>query len=77
MVDLGIRPLALSTYQIGCALITLAIVTPYVGMSRISTNATAAVGPIGGLGLCGTGLAYVLYYYIVSHTSAVFASAVT
>lgn len=77
MADLGIRPLALATYQIGCALITLAIVTPYADMSRISTNTTAVLGLIGGLGLCGTGLAYVLYYYIVSHTSAVFASAVT
>ena len=77
MADLGIQPLVLATYQIGFALITLAIVTPYAGISRISTNPTAAWGLIGGLGLCGTGLAYVLYYYIVSHTSAVFASAVT
>ncbi len=77
MPNLGIQPLALATYQIGCALLTLALVTPYGGMSRISTNATAALGLIVGLGLCGTGLAYVLYYYIVSHTSAVFASAVT
>jgi drug/metabolite transporter (DMT)-like permease len=77
MVNLGIQPLALSSYQIGFALITLAIITPYAGISRISTNTTAAVGLIGGLGLCGTGLAYVLYYYIVSQTSAVFASAVT
>lgn len=77
MVDLGIQPLALSAYQIGCGLMTLAIITPYAGMLRISTNATAALGLIGGLGLCGTGLAYVLYYYIVSQTTAVFASAVT
>jgi drug/metabolite transporter (DMT)-like permease len=77
MADLGIQPLALATYQIGLALITLAIVTPYAGIWRVSTNATAAFGLIGGLGLCGTGLAYVLYYYIVSHTGAVFASAVT
>ena len=77
LVNLGIQPLALSTYQIGCALMTLAIVTPYAGMLRISTSTTATVGLIGGLGLCGTGMAYVLYYYIVSQTSAVFASAVT
>jgi drug/metabolite transporter (DMT)-like permease len=77
VVALGIQPLALSTYQIGFALITLALITPYGGMARISTNTTAALGLVCGLGLCGTGLAYVLYYYIVSHTSAVFASAVT
>jgi len=77
MVNLGIQPLALSTYQIGCALMTLAVVTPYAGMLRISTNTTATVGLVGGLGLCGTGLAYVLYYYVVTQTSAVFASAVT
>lgn len=77
MIGLGIQPLALSTYQIGFGLMTLAIITPYAGMWQISTNTTAALGLIGGLGLCGTGLAYVLYYYIVSQTSAVFASAVT
>lgn len=77
MVSLRIQPLALSTYQIGCALMTLAILTPYAGILRISTNTTAAVGLMGGLGLCGTGLAYVLYYYIVTQTTAVFASAVT
>jgi drug/metabolite transporter (DMT)-like permease len=77
IVNLGIQPLALSTYQIGCALLTLAMITPYAGMLRISANTTAAVGLVAGLGLCGTGVAYVLYYYIVSETSAVFASAVT
>jgi drug/metabolite transporter (DMT)-like permease len=77
MVNLGIQPLALSTYQIGLALLTLTLITPYGGMLRVSTNTTATVGLIVGLGLCGTGMAYVLYYYIVSQTSAVFASAVT
>lgn len=46
-------------------------------LCSVSTNTTAAVGLIGGLGLCGTGLTYVLYYYIVTQTTAVFASAVT
>ncbi len=77
MTGLAIQPLALSTYQIGCSLVTLALLTPYGGMTLIASHTAAAAGLVVGLGLCGTGLAYVLYYYIVTSTGAVMASAVT
>lgn len=77
MAALAIQPLALSTYQIGCSLATLALFTPFAGMERIASHTTAAVGLVAGLGLCGTGLAYVLYYYLVGSMGAVLASAVT
>lgn len=77
MAGLSIQPLALSTYQIGCSLVTLALLTPFTGITQIASHTTAAVGLVVGLGLCGTGLAYVLYYYLVTSMGAVLASAVT
>ena len=77
MSKLDLSPLALSTYQIGIALIVLAAVTPWRGMSMILSSMPATVGLVLGLGFSGTGLAYVLYYYIVQRMGAVAASAVT
>ena len=77
MADLEISPLALSTYQVGLALCILTVVTPYSGLSNISQSAVALTGLILGLGLLGTGIAYVLYYYLVQRMGAVQASTVT
>jgi drug/metabolite transporter (DMT)-like permease len=77
MAKLAIQPLALSTYQIGCSLVTLALFTPFAGMEQLTSHTKAAAGLVVGLGLTGTGLAYVLYYYLVSSMGAVRASAVT
>ncbi len=46
-------------------------------MTNIAQSTTALVGLVLGLGLTGTGIAYVLYYYIVQRMGAVQASAVT
>jgi drug/metabolite transporter (DMT)-like permease len=77
MTNLNILPLALSTYQVGFALGILAVVTPFSGMSNIGRSTSALIGLVLGLGLTGTGIAYVLYYYIVQRMGAVQASAVT
>jgi drug/metabolite transporter (DMT)-like permease len=77
MAELNISPLALSTYQVGLALCLLGAVTPFSGMSNIGQSTVALVGLILGLGLIGTGTAYVLYYYIVQRMGAVQASSVT
>ena len=77
MASLGISPLALSTYQVGFALCILALVTPFTGLSNIGHSAAALTGLVLGLGLTGTGVAYVLYYFIVERMGAVQASAVT
>jgi drug/metabolite transporter (DMT)-like permease len=74
---LDISPLSLSTYQVGFALCILAVVTPFAGLSNIGHNAVALIGLVFGLGLTGTGIAYVLYYYIVQRMGAVQASTVT
>ena len=77
MADLEISPLALSTYQVGFALCILTVVTPYSGLSNIGQSTVALTGLILGLGLLGTGIAYVLYYYLVQRMGAVQASTVT
>ena len=77
MANLDISPLALSTYQVGFALCILTAVTPFSGLTNIGHSTVALVGLVLGLGLTGTGIAYVLYYYIVQRMGAVQASSVT
>ena len=59
------------------ATLILAILTPYDGIGEIADDAIALAGAIVGMGLLGTGLAYVLYYSIVERLGAVGASTVT
>lgn len=74
---LGLSPVALATYQMGLAALILAVVTPFGGIGNVFSDTRAALGLIVGLGLAGTGLAYVLYYLLVQRMGAVRASAVT
>ena len=71
---LAIPAAALTTYQMGIALATLAAVTDYRGISDIRHDTRAAVALVVGLGLLGTGVAYILYYLIVERLGAVVAS---
>ncbi len=68
---------ALTTYQIGLAMFLLFLVTPLSGIENVFQDTRAWSGLVLGLGLCGTGLAYVAYYYIVEHLGALPASGVT
>ena len=68
---------ALTTYQIGLAMISLFLVTSLNGIGAVFADTRAWTGLIFGLGLCGTGLAYVIYYYIVDNLGAVAAAGVT
>lgn len=77
IIPLSIPAAALTTYQLGIGLLLLAIVTSFNGMGNILTDAHATAGLIVGLGLLGTGLAYILYYYIVEQMGVVSASSVT
>jgi drug/metabolite transporter (DMT)-like permease len=52
-------------------------VTSLRGIEAVFNNTRAWIGIILGLGLCGTGLAYVIYYYIVDNLGAVAAAGVT
>lgn len=68
---------ALTTYQLGFALLTLFVVTKWDGITNITTNTHVFLGTIVGLGLLGTGLAFVLYYYIIEQLGAVSAASTT
>lgn len=74
---LRIPPVALTTYQIGLALLTVAILTDLDGITDITGDTRALLGMVLGLGLLGTGVAYILYYFIVDQLGAVTASSAT
>jgi drug/metabolite transporter (DMT)-like permease len=77
LADKEVSPLALTTYQIGFALLVLSCVTSVDGMANIGTDRVALAGMLLGLGLTGTGLAYILYYFIVQRMGALKAATVT
>ena len=68
---------ALTTYQIGLAVVFLFMATDRVGIAAVFGDTRAWIGLVFGLGLCGTGLAYIAYYHVVANLGAVGASAVT
>lgn len=68
---------ALTTYQMGFALLTLLVVVPLRGITDVADDPRAMVGLVVGLGLLGTGLAYILYYFIVDRLGAVTAASST
>ena len=74
---LGLSPLALTTYQIGLALLLLLATVDRHGITAIFADSRATLGLVLGLGLFGTGLAYILYYVLVARLGAIAASGVT
>lgn len=71
---LAIAPAALTTYQMVLALVTLRVVTDLDGVTAIAGDLRAFVALVIGLGLLGTGVAYILYYFIVDRLGAITAS---
>lgn len=74
---LDIPPVALATYQVGLALVTLIVLTDLDGITAITDDRRAMIGVVIGLGILGTGVAYILYYFIVDQLGAVTASSAT
>ena len=77
ITPLKLPAVAPATYQLGLALILLLLLTSLEGIGALFNDARAWTGLVFGLGLCGTGLAYVIYYFIVENLGAVVASGVT
>lgn len=77
LVGLAIPPAALTTYQMGLALLSLLVVTPLGGITAVGGDLRALLGVVVGLGLLGTGVAFILYYVIVDRLGAVTASSAT
>ena len=74
---LAIPGAALTTYQLGFALVILLFFTDLNGIEGIFESTHVALGAIIGLGILGTGLAYLIYYYLIEQLGAVAASSVT
>jgi drug/metabolite transporter (DMT)-like permease len=74
---LKLPALALATYQTGLALFLLLLVSDMRGITAIFSHPRAAAGMVVGLGVLGTGIAYILYYFIVERLGAVVASGAT
>lgn len=72
-----IAPAALTSYQVLSAILFLWIFGDLEGLGRIQSDTAALAGVVIGLGIIGTGLAYILYYIIVNKLGAVTASTVT
>lgn len=77
LAPLGLQPLALATWQVGLALLTLAALTDTTGITRVLYHTQALAALTLGLGVLGTGLAYLIYYHMVQHLGAVGASGAT
>ena len=73
----GYSALALSSWQTGLDLLLLLIMTDLDGIHAIRQDPRALAGLVFGLGLLGTGVAYVLYYFIIQHLGALRAAGVS
>ena len=77
LAPLHIKPLALSTYQMGFAWVSLSLVTPLQNLGAVFQAPSASVALILGLGVMGTGVAYLAYYYLIEKMGAILASTST
>ncbi|TPH12103.1 DMT family transporter [Litorilituus lipolyticus] len=68
---------ALTTYQLGIALIILLVVIDFDGLSNINKNTLVFSSVTLGLGFLGTGIACIIYYFIIDQLGAVKAASVS
>jgi drug/metabolite transporter (DMT)-like permease len=73
----AVPPVALATYQTLSASVLLTLVTDSRGAADLLAHRSALWAVVLGLGVLGTGLAYLLYYAIIDELGAVVASSVT
>jgi drug/metabolite transporter (DMT)-like permease len=77
LTPLSLPPLTLATWQMGLAVVVLAAVTDFSGVTRIFDDPWAAAGLIVGGGFLGTGVSFFLYYYLLDKLGAVASSGAT
>ncbi|WP_243385078.1 DMT family transporter [Bacillus kexueae] len=75
--NVSIAPAALTTYQLLIASILALSFGEINGITSITNDFVTFIGVVVGLGLLGTGIAYIFYYMIVSKLGAMIASTVT
>ncbi len=74
---LNLKPLTLATWQTGLAVVTIAALTDFRGIGRITSDTHALLGAVIGLGIVGTGAAFLIYYHIIGKLGPVRASGAT
>ncbi|WP_428023249.1 DMT family transporter [Arcobacter sp.] len=77
VIPLKLKAEAFTTYQLGFGLLLLLFITDFNGINNIWQDAHSAIGMVVGLGLLGTGLAYIIYYYMIEELGALKASSIT
>ena len=77
LMPLKLPALTLAAWQTGLAVLTLLALTDFNGIGAIATDMHALSGVIIGLGVLGTGGAFLIYYYIISSLGPVRASGAT
>ena len=76
VMPLGVSAMALACYQTVCAAILLTVIVPFAGLGAILNDTRVFLSVSLGLGLTGTGMAFVMYFYIIEKLGAVTASSV-
>jgi drug/metabolite transporter (DMT)-like permease len=76
LLPLKIPVPALITYQLSLSLIILSFIISWEGIGAVWRSPHVAAGLVLGLGLLGTGFAYIIYYFIIEKLGAVSASSV-
>jgi drug/metabolite transporter (DMT)-like permease len=74
---LGLPSTALAAWQTAFAALLLTFITDFAGLGRLAAHPPALAAAVLGLGLVGTGVAYIIYYFIIDRLGAVAASSVT
>lgn len=74
---LGVAPAALVSYQLLIGAVLLSFVMDFSGMENLASNTQSLWGALIGLGLLGTGLAFITYYFIIDKLGAITASSAT
>lgn len=77
LLPLEIPSIALATWQLGIAVLILILFIDFKGITTIYSDRHVLLGTIIGLGVMGTGGAFLLYYYIIQKLGAVKASVAT
>lgn len=76
ITPLNIGSLPLACYQTAAAAVMLSVAVPFEGAEKIFEHPKALSALILGLGLLGTGVAFVIYYRIIEKLGAITASSV-
>ncbi|NVJ52074.1 MAG: DMT family transporter [Campylobacteraceae bacterium] len=77
LMPLKINSTALTTYQLSFALIIMIFLVDFDGINNIWQDTHTSLGMVFGLGIFGTGIAFIMYYFSIEKFGALLASSIT